>query len=247
MINLKINKNYRDVLNLNPKFLWFIALTYSMLSLLSNWFSICTVSLRETPINAGILIYPITFLLSNFIAEIYGYKYARRAIWYGLLFNVLSILYGLWVIYLPSPNYAVHNSLFDSVITTYLKSVYIFVISYFIAEPFNIFFLAKLKLSMNGYYMKLRLVISTILSMTITGIIFNFIASYDKLINIKLMPTIFMATMTIMLAFPILSYLIEKIKQFEEIDIYDQNTQFNFFKFEVKYRDENNEFNKLAD
>ena len=40
-------------------------------------------------------------------------------------------------------------------------------------------------------------------------------------------------------------YLIEIVKKIEEIDIYDQNTQFNFFRFEVNYIARNNGFNKL--
>jgi uncharacterized integral membrane protein (TIGR00697 family) len=240
------NNKSIDTLNINPKFLWFITLSYSMLILLSNWFSICTISLQEMPVNAGMLIYSITFLLSNFITEIYGYKHARRAVWYGFSFNILSILYGLWIIHLPSPSYAVNNSLFDSVITSYLKNVFIFIISYFTVEPFNIFFLAKLKLNLNGHYMKVRLALASLFSIIMSGTIFNLIRFYVPLIYIKLMPTLFITMTIAIIILPIAVYLIKKVKQIEQIDIYDQNTRFNIFKFEVNYIDENNEFNKLT-
>lgn len=248
MINPKLNKNTNpiDVLNIDPKFLWFLTLTYSMLSLLSSWFSICTISLREIPINAGILILPATLLLSNSITEIYGYKYARRALWYSFLFNVLSILFGSWVIYLPSPNYAVHNSLFDSVITTYLKNIYIFFISYFIIEPFNIFFLAKSKSYMNGYHMKLRLGLSAILSMIIILVIFSILKLNGPVLTIELIPTSLIITIIMLFFLLIFSYFVKKIKQLEKIDIYDNNTQFNFFKFEIKYINKNNKFDQLT-
>jgi hypothetical protein len=52
--------------------------------------------------------------------------------------------------------------------------------------------------------------------------------------------------LTLLISLPIIIFLIEKVKKIEAIDIYDQNTQFNFFKFEVNYIPKNNGFNKLS-
>ena len=60
------------------------------------------------------------------------------------------------------------------------------------------------------------------------------------------MPTLFNTITIAIIILPIAVYLIKKVKQIEQIDIYDQNTRFNIFKFEVNYIDENNEFNKLT-
>lgn len=216
-----------------------------MLSLLSSWFVICSISFQNITTNAGLLICPITFLLSNFIAEVYGYKNARRAVWCGFFFNMLSIFYALFIINLPSPSYAIHNMTFNSIITTYLKGSFVFMMSYFVVEPFNIFILAKLKLKLSGYYMKLRLLISVLFSIIIGGTIFNHIKFYGPFFDIKLIPATFISVLTLLITLPIIIYLIEKVKKMEEIDIYDQNTKFNFFKLEVNYIPINNEFNKL--
>lgn len=119
-------------------------------------------------------------------------------------------------------------------------------ISYFVAEPFNIFLLAKLKLKLHGYYLKLRLAISVLFSLIISGTIFNLINNYGAIIDLKLISTAFITTLTLLLALPIIIYLIEKVKKIEEIDIYDQNTLFNFFKLDVNYIPRNNGFNKLS-
>ena len=79
-----------------------------------------------------------------------------------------------------------------------------------------------------------------------SGTIFNLIRFYVPLIYIKLMPTLFITMTIAIIILPIAVYLIKKVKQIEQIDIYDQNTRFNIFKFEVNYIDENNEFNKLT-
>ncbi|WP_218813357.1 VUT family protein [Rickettsiella endosymbiont of Dermanyssus gallinae] len=244
MINPKKNNNKsnEDIIEFSPRLLWFITLTYSMASLLSNWFIICTISLGGLTLNAGLLIFPIIFLLSNLITEIYGYKHARRAAWCALLFNVFFILYGLCVIYMPYPSYSKNNPLFDIVIITYLKSVFTSVISYFIAESFNLFFIAKLKLGMNGYHIKLRFLLTSSVSLIISGIVFSLIKIYSPLISTELPPIILFAGITLIIGLSVAVYLTEKIKQLEKMDIYDTNTQFNLFSLEVNYTYDDNKF-----
>lgn len=240
------NKKTTDVISLNPRFLWFVMLAYSMLSLLSNWFIVCTISLGWLILNAGLLIFPINFLLSNLITEVYGYKHARRAVWCGFLFNLLFILYGQAVVYMPSPNYSIHNSLFDKLIALYLEGALISVTSYFTVEPLNLFFIAKSKIYAGGQGIKLRFALATSLSIIINGIIFSLIKFHTSVFLIKLSPTIFFTGITILVSLPIIVYSVKKIKKLEQIDIYDVNTKFNMFSLEVNYTEENNKFYKNA-
>lgn len=202
-----------------------------------------TISLGWLILNPGLL-FPINFLLSNLITEVYGYKHARRAVWCGFLFNLLFIVYGQAVIYMPSPNYSVANPLFDKLIAIHLKGSLISITSYFTVEPLNLFFLAKLKTYMDGYCMKLRFVLVTSLSVIFSKIIFNLIKFQESLFLIKLLSALIFTGITIIVSSPILVYLAKKIKKYEQIDIYDINTKFNMFKFEINYTVENNKFNK---
>src|SRR5687768_10986229 len=100
-----------DEQNAKPqtRFLCFITLSYTMVLVLSNWFDARLVRIWHLDTDAGTLIFPLTFLLSDLITEVYGYKYARRAIWVGFLFNVIFFAYGQLIINLPSPAYATNN------------------------------------------------------------------------------------------------------------------------------------------
>lgn len=94
--------------------------------------------------------------------------------------------------------------------------------------------------------MRIRLALVSLFSIIMSGTIFKLLIVNIPLIDVKLIPTLFI-TMTIVIIFlPIAVYLIKKVKQIEQIDIYDQNTRFNIFKFEVNYTANNNEFNKLS-
>src|SRR5262245_18687209 len=103
-----------------PDWLWFLTLTYAMVIELTNWFDPRLINIGLDT-DAGTLIFPLTFLLSDLITEVYGYKYARRAIWCGFLFNALFIIYGQIVIHMPSPSYPTNNDMFDTLLTTNIR------------------------------------------------------------------------------------------------------------------------------
>ncbi|TLY48270.1 MAG: VUT family protein [Gammaproteobacteria bacterium] len=190
-------------------------LSYAMLSILSSWFIICNVSLQSFTANAGILLCPISLLTANVIAEIYGYKNARRAIWCGFFFNLLSFSYALLIINLPSPSYALHNPLFNSIIITYLKTSFFFILSHLIAESLNIFFLAKLKLKLNGYYLKLRLLVCVLLSLLINNTILFFAKYISSPIHLQFFPTLLIDILITLPILPVICFFIEKVKKLE--------------------------------
>ena len=61
----------------------------------ANWFDprLIKIPILGLETDAGTLIFPITFLVSNIITEVYGYKHARLAIWCGFGFNLFGLLY----------------------------------------------------------------------------------------------------------------------------------------------------------
>ncbi len=57
----------------------------------------------ETP--AGVLIYPLVYILTNVITEVYGESAARRTLILGLGANTLFVFMTTLIIFLPSPGY----------------------------------------------------------------------------------------------------------------------------------------------
>lgn len=55
----------------------------------------------ETP--AGVLIYPLVYILTNVIADVYGERTARRTIILGLSVDVLFVFMTTLILFLPSP------------------------------------------------------------------------------------------------------------------------------------------------
>lgn len=233
-------------IELKPNYLWFLALAYAMVIILANWFDPRLIKICGLTTDAGTLIFPFTFLLSDLITEVYGYKQARRAIWCGFLFNALFILYGQLVIHMPSPDYPTNNAIFDTLLAANIRIIIASTISYFSSEPLNSFLMAKLKVKMEGRYMAIRFVISTVIASGSDSIIFGIIAFYGVMSNDHLFTLIvtmwFIKVFIEILGLPLSIRLAKKLKQIEKLDIYDRRTNFKLLSLNVNYSITDNEY-----
>jgi queuosine precursor transporter len=231
-------------INAQSKYLWFLILTYTMTLVLANWFDARLVHLFFFDTDAGTLIFPLTFLLSDIITEVYGYKHARLAIWCGFLYNFVFIMYGQLVIHLPSPAYQTNNILFDTILAINLRIILASAVSYLISEPLNSIILAKLKIVTKGRHMGLRFVASTLVASGFDSIIFGILAFYKVLNNSNLFYLILamwlVKVFIEIICLPISTSLTKKLKEIEQIDIYDINTKFNIFSLNTHYNKQNN-------
>lgn len=229
-----------------PNYLWFLTLTYTMVMTLSNWFDPRLIKLFGLTTEAGTLIFPLTFLLSDLITEVYGFKYARRAIWCGFLFNAIFIIYGQLVIHMPSPSFATNNASFDAIFASSSRIIFASIISYLISEPLNSFIMAKLKIKMHGRHLGLRFALSTIFASAIDSFTFGSIAFYGIIANDSLINLIItmwaIKSMIEIIGLPLSISLTNKLKRIEKLDIYDKRTDFNLFTFDVNYTKSDNEF-----
>jgi hypothetical protein len=242
-----MRNNDNLTVNQYPKMLWFLQIAYTCVILLANWFDIRLVHIIGLDTDAGTIIFPLTFLLSDLITEVYGYKYARRAIWTGFLFNFIFIAYGQLVVNLPSPSYAAAaNNNFDTLLGFNMRIILASTFSYLCSEPLNSYVMAKLKLRTKGKYMALRFVMSTVVASLFDSFIFGTLAFAGTMPETDLVK--FNATMWLIkviieiLGLPISLALANKFKRYEELDMYDIGTEFNLFSLDANYSSKNNKF-----
>lgn len=234
------------VIQNHPKYLWFLILSYSMIIAISNWFDARLVEIFGMVISPGALIFPITFLLSDMITEVYGYKHARRAIWSAFLFNVIFIGYGQILIHLPSPSFATDNAVFNKLIAANMFIILGSFASYLFSEPLNSYILAKLKIKYRGQYIAIRFVLSTIIASALDSIIFATIAFYKIYPMHDIMKIIIdiwiTKTAIEIIGLPFSIRLAKFLKKSEKLDIYDSDTNFNPLSLEASYDSNNNKF-----
>lgn len=219
------------------KAFFFLAMTYITLILAADVLIYKIIHIGALTMTVGSLVTPFWFLMTDIIAEVYGYQLTRRLIWSSIGCSFLFMVICSSLIQLPSPSIWPYQSAYDQVLG---KLPWVFLGSVFgiIGAAFtNTYLLIKWKILVKGKYFLVRsigssaigmLVFTTITltydlkgSLPISEIIEFILISY----SIKLLITPILAVFS--------TIVVYYLKRFENIDIYDYDTNFNPFNFTV--------------
>lgn len=135
---------------------------------------------------AGLLLFPLTYLLGDVLTEVYGFAQARRVIWMGMLCNLFMALMCRVVIRLPALESWEHSVAYEQILGGSSRLMTISVLSYFIGELINAYIVAKLKVKMQGRSFWLRALCGTWVGEGIETGIFIWLAFYGILPTVVL-------------------------------------------------------------
>src|SRR5215216_3680389 len=146
------------------RYLGLITSLYITFQLVSDVTAGKLVNIWMFPISVASLYFPITYIFSDVLTEVYGYARARSVLWTVLICSVLAGLVYQVVVYLPPATGFPEND--NQAYTRVLGSVPRILlggwIAVFVGDISNNFILAKLKVKTGGRYLWVRTIGSTI-------------------------------------------------------------------------------------
>ena len=155
--------------------------------IIANIVSAKVVSFWGLVIPAAIVAYPLTFLMTDVIGEIWGKEEANRTVKLGLICQLLSlILIGL-AIALPVAPFADNQAEFQSIMGQSFRVVGASLVAYMLAQFNDVLIFHKLKEKTNGKHKWLRNNLSTMTSQLLDTAIFITIAFIGTVPNIWVM------------------------------------------------------------
>ncbi len=128
-------------------------------------------------VTVGVLPYPITFLCTDFISELYGKKRANLVVWVGLILN-LWLLFILWLGGVLPSAANVPDDIFMSVRSLTFATTFASMIAYLIAQFVDVHIFHYFKKKTNGKKLWLRNNASTLVSQLIDTIAVLLISHY---------------------------------------------------------------------
>ena len=155
--------------------------------IIANIVSAKIVSFWGLVIPAAIVAYPLTFLMTDVIGELWGKEEAKRTVKIGLICQALSlVLIGLAIL-LPVAPFADNQAEFKAIMGQSFRVVLASLVAYMIAQANDVFIFHKLKKKTNGKHKWLRNNLSTMTSQLIDTAIFITIAFIGTVPNIFVM------------------------------------------------------------
>jgi uncharacterized integral membrane protein (TIGR00697 family) len=189
----------------------------------------------EWSFGAGVLFFPISYIIGDVLTEVYGYARARRVIWTGFA-ALLFMAFMAWVVVqLPPAEGWPGQDAYEFVFGNSWRIVLASMIAFWAGEFANSFVLAKMKIWTSGKALWMRTIGSTVVGQGLDSLIFYPLAFYGLagwppeqlfmvVISQWLIKTAWEALLT-----PFTYYVINTLKRREGIDIYDTGTDFNPF------------------
>jgi uncharacterized integral membrane protein (TIGR00697 family) len=192
---------------------------------------------KEMIFGAGILFFPLGYVIGDVLTEVYGFARARRVIWAGFA-ALLFMAFMSWVVVSlpPAPGWEGQAS-YDAVFGQVWRIVFASITAFWAGEFVNSYVMAKMKLLTNGRHLWTRTIGSTFFGQGVDSLIFYPLAFYGDWSNTLLL-TVMVTNWALKVLWeavltPVTYAVVGFLKRREGVDIFDEGTDFSPFKARV--------------
>ena len=187
------------------------------------------------PFGAGVLFFPVSYVIGDILTEVYGYAKARRVIWTGFAALIFMAFMSWIVVALPPAadwgNQAAYEAVFGQVPRIVLASI----IAFWAGEFVNSYVLARMKIWTQGKALWSRTIGSTVVGQGIDSALFYPLAflgavgwTTDLVITVALTQWAIKVAWEALLT-PVTYAAVGWLKRREKVEIFDTDTDFSPF------------------
>jgi hypothetical protein len=218
----------------------FVMAAFVTILLLSNVLGagkVATVTLPlvgEWPFGAGILFFPVSYVIGDILTEVYGYARARRCIWAGFA-ALLFMAFMSWVVVQLPPAADWHGqAAYEQVFGQVPRIVFASMVAFWAGEFANSYVLARMKVATEGRHLWMRTIGSTVVGQGIDSLIFYplaFLGRWETHVVLVVLFTQWALKVTWeALLTPVTYAVVGWLKRREGVDVYDEATDFTPFR-----------------
>jgi uncharacterized PurR-regulated membrane protein YhhQ (DUF165 family) len=233
----------------------YVMTAFVAILLLSNLIGAAKLStLGGFTFGAGILFFPVSYVLGDVLTEVYGYANARRCVWMGFFALLFMALMSFVVVAMPpfsgwgcaasgDPAYAdvvskssagaVCQATYVSVFGSTWRIVLASVIAFWAGEFVNSFVLAKMKILTKGKHLWSRTIGSTVFGQAVDSAIFYpiaFLGVWDHQSVLAVLVTNWtLKVLWEVLLTPVTYLVVGWLKAREGVEVFDTGTEFSPF------------------
>jgi queuosine precursor transporter len=205
----------------SPRFV-VVAAVFVTALVVSNIIAVKLVEMSGRVFPAGLVIFPLSYLLGDVLTEVYGVRAARRVIWLGFACNLLALGAIQAAIHLPAldPDF---QRAYEQVLGTTWRLFLASLAAYVVGELANAYILAVMKGATGGRFLWTRTIGSTIVGEGLDSLIFVTIAfagTGAALVN-PVVTTWVIKVGWETVATPLTYAVVNYLKRSEGVDVYD--------------------------
>ena len=206
----------------------------------SNLLETKVVRLWEMPgghvlsVTAGLLVFPISYIINDCIAEVWGYRKARLIIWLGFAMNFLVIALSRVAVMLPAAPFWEGEEAFNFVFGLAPRIATASLLAFLVGSFLNAYVMSRMKIHSHGHHFSARAILSTLAGESADSLLFFPIAFGGLIPAEELLKMIavqaLLKTLYEVIILPITIRVVRYIKRIDGTDAYDEGISYSVWK-----------------
>jgi len=186
---------------------------------------------------AGILFFPLGYVIGDVLTEVYGYARARRVIWAGFVGLIFMAFMSWVVVSLPPAAGWQGQAAYESVFGQVWRIVAASITAFWAGEFVNSYVMARMKIWTAGKHLWSRTIGSTVVGQGVDSVIFYPLAflgvwSTEQVVTVMITNWLLKVGWEVVLT-PVTYIVVGWLKRKEGVDLFDEDTDFSPFKTKV--------------
>ena len=192
------------------------------------------VQLSPVAVTAGLLVFPISYIINDCIAEVWGFRKARLIIWMGFLMNFLVVALGQIAVALPAAPFWEGEEGFNFVFGMAPRIAAASLLAFLVGSFMNAYVMSRMKVASHGKHFSLRAVLSTLAGESADSLIF-FPLAFGGLMPLEelgrmMLVQVVLKTLYEVIILPVTVRVVNYVKRVDGSDVYDEHISYNILK-----------------
>ena len=211
-----------------------IGILFYVCLIAANLLETKVIQVGSITVTAGLLVFPISYIINDCIAEVWGFKKARLIIWSGFAMNFFVVGLGLIAVALPAAPFWEGEQHFDFVFGMAPRIVVASLLAFLVGSFLNAYVMSKMKVASGGRNFSARAIWSTVVGETADSLIFFPIAfggliAWPELL-VMMGTQIVLKSLYEVIILPITIRVVKAVKRIDGSDVYDTDISYNVLK-----------------
>ncbi len=192
------------------------------------------IKLGPLAITAGMIVFPLSYIINDCIAEVWGFKKARLIIWMGFLMNFMVVGLGQIAVMIPAAPFWEGEDSFNFVFGMAPRIAGASLVAFLAGSFLNAYVMSRMKVRSKGKHFSFRAVVSTLAGESADSLIFFPIAfaglmPAGELLKMMAVQAI-LKTLYEIIVLPVTVRVVKYVKRVDGSDVYDDSISYNIFK-----------------
>lgn len=211
-----------------------LGILFNVCLIAANLLETKVIQVGSLTVTAGLLVFPISYIINDCIAEVWGFKKARLIIWSGFAMNFFVVALGLIAVAIPAAPFWEGEEHFNFVFGIAPRIVAASLMAFLVGSFLNAYVMSKMKVASQGRNFSARAIWSTVVGETADSLIFfpvafgGVIAWKELLIMMGIQ--IVLKSMYEVIILPVTIRVVKAIKKIDGSDVYDTDISYNVLK-----------------